>query len=112
MTSDADEFNAFNGPKFSYSNHPLASELFFQSRSILFETGITEQNITVSDHEGVKIFFATGKNSVLPFDPFAAAFYLVSRYEEYLPHIRDVYDRFDARESLAFQSGFLQKPVV
>lgn len=112
ITTDPDEFSKFNGAKLSYSSHALGDELLFQSRNILFETGINEQNITVSDHEGVKVFFATGKNSVLPFDPFAASFYLVSRYEEYLPHIRDVYDRFDAKESLAFQNGFLQKPVV
>ena len=112
MTMDTDEFNLYNGTKFSYTNHQLSEELHFQSRSILFETGITEQNITVSEFENTKIFFATGKNSALPFDPFAASFYLVSRYEEYLPHIRDIYDRFDAKESLAFQNGFLQKPVV
>ncbi|MEW6469083.1 MAG: polysaccharide deacetylase family protein [Bacteroidota bacterium] len=112
LTSDSAEFSAYEGPKFSYAHHPVGSELFFQARNILFETGITEQNITVSEHEGTKIFFATGKHSALPFDPFAAAFYLVSRYEEYLPHIRDVYDRYDAKESLAYQSGFLQKPIV
>ncbi|MCK6648322.1 MAG: polysaccharide deacetylase family protein, partial [Bacteroidia bacterium] len=59
-----------------------------------------------------KVFFATGKASALPFDVFAASFFLVSRYEEYLPHIRDEHDRFDAKDSLAFQNNFLQKPLV
>lgn len=112
LTSVRDEFMAWQGPKFSYSQHPLADELFFQSRQLLFESGITEQNISVFEWEKRKVFYATGKQSALPFDLFAAGFYLVSRYEEYLPHIRDRLDRFDAHQSLAWQHGFLTQPVV
>src|ERR1051326_7090899 len=112
LTTDETEFGNFNGAKFSYGQHAIEGSLFFQSRAILFETGITDQNITVFDHEGKKIFFATGKNSALPFDPFAASFYLLSRYEEYHPHIRDMYDRFDVKESLAYKNNFLAQPVV
>lgn len=110
--TDREEFQKYTGAKISYSTQPVADELFFQSRSLLFETGINEQNITISEYNGCKIFFATGKSSAFPFDVFAAAFYLVSRYEEYLPHIRDEFDRFDAKVSLAFQEGFITKPVV
>jgi hypothetical protein len=112
LTTDADNFRNDEGPKLSYTNNPISDELFFHSRSLLFETGITEQNISVFTHGGQKVFFATGKGSALPFDVFAASFYLVSRYEEYLPHIRDEHDRFDAKNSLAFMNDFLQKPVV
>src|ERR1051326_6333436 len=112
LCTDASEFAAWTGTKFSYAPHPKGDELFFQSRNILFETGITDQNITVFDHKGGKVFFATGKNSALPFDPFAATFYMLSRYEEYLPHIRDMYDRFDLKESLAYRNNFLHMPVV
>jgi hypothetical protein len=112
ITTDPDELRRHTGPKLSYATHALSDELFFQSRNILFETGITDQNITVFDHEGGKVFFATGKNSALPFDPFSASFYLLSRYEEYLPHIRDMYDRFDVKESLAWRNHFLHTPVV
>jgi hypothetical protein len=49
---------------------------------------------------------------VIPFDPFAASFYLVSRYEEYFPYAADRYGRFDAAESMAQQKGFLNKPLV
>jgi hypothetical protein len=106
------EFNAFDGPKFSYSQASLGGELHFTSTALLFETGIKEQEVVVFSWAEQKVFFATGKISALPFDPFAAAFYLVSRYEEYLPHIRDHYDRFDACESIAWKNGFLNKPVV
>jgi hypothetical protein len=112
ITDNADEFRAANGPKLSYTNHPVADELFFLARNLTFESGIREQNISVFDWEGNKVFFASGKSSALPFDPFACAFYMVSRYEEYLPHIRDRLDRFDAHSSLAWEHKFLEVPVV
>jgi hypothetical protein len=112
MTENEAEFRLQKGNKLSYSNNPVSDELHFASRSLLQESGITEQNISTFDFEGIKVFFATGKSSALPFDVFAASFFLVSRYEEYLPHIRDSHDRFDAKDSLAFNNDFLQKPVV
>lgn len=112
VTTDKDEFKKYDGARISYTDNPIADELFFASRNLLFETGITEQNISVFEFNTNKVFFATGKVSALPFEVFAASFYLVSRYEEYLPHIRDEHDRFDAKNSLAFMNGFLQKPLV
>jgi hypothetical protein len=50
--------------------------------------------------------------SVFPFDIFAASFYLVSRYEEYLPHINDKYNRFQAKDSILFKMNMLEKPLV
>ncbi len=112
LTNDADEFKKHGSAKLSYTNNPLEDELFFISRNLLFETGINEQNISVFEFNSNKVFYATGKASGLPFDVFAASFYLVSRYEEYLPHIRDEHDRFEAKDSLAFLNNFLSKPVV
>ena len=37
---------------------------------------------------------------------------MLSRYEEYLPHIKDRFLRFPAKESLAYQNGFLKIPVI
>ena len=112
LSSDIEEFKNENTAKLSYTLNPINDELFFVSRSLLFETGITEQNISVFDFKENKAFFATGKASALPFDIFAASFYLVSLYEEYLPHIRDEHDRFEAKDSLAYNHGFLQKPLI
>jgi len=112
FTNNIDEFNSSVIPKINYSNNKIADELFFQSSSILYETGIKEQNINVFEYNGNKCFFRVGKDAILPFDPFAASFYLISRYEEYLPHIRDEHDRFTAPESLAFQHQFLATPLI
>jgi hypothetical protein len=112
LTTDVEEFKHYHSAKLSYTHNAVANELFFISRSLLFESGITEQNISLFEYNYNPAFFATGKASAMPFDVFAASFYLVSRYEEYLPHIRDEHDRFDAKDSLAFINGFLEKPLV
>ncbi|MDZ7614378.1 MAG: polysaccharide deacetylase family protein [Flavobacteriaceae bacterium] len=49
---------------------------------------------------------------MFPFDLFAASFFLLSRYEEYMPHVRDEHERFAALESFAYRKKFIQKPVV
>jgi hypothetical protein len=46
------------------------------------------------------------------FDIAGSAFFMLSRYEEALPGRRDSHDRFPASESIAFQEGFLLRPVV
>lgn len=112
FTSNIEEFETSELPKINYSNHKLNSGLFFQSSQLLFETGIKEQNISISTYKEFPCFFSVGKDSLFPFDVFAASFYLVSRYEEYLPQIRDNHDRFTAKESLAFQHNFLKTPLI
>ena len=112
LTQDKEDFLRSPLPKFSYAEAPLGDELFFFSTKLLFEKGVRPQDISVFDWGSSKAFFATHPKYAFPFDPFAAAFYLVSRYEEYLPHERDVHDRFDVKESLAWKKGFLQKPLV
>ena len=102
---------AVDKPLISYSEEPLAGELYFKASSLLLKSGVDELDIQVTQWDGMPIFFQVD-NSILPFDPFAAAFYLVSRYEEYLPHKRDHYDRFDPVQSLAYRNGFLDQPVV
>ncbi len=112
FTNNIEEFEKSNDLKLNYSPSKLDSGIFFQSSNILFETGIKEQEISLSEYEGNKCFFSVGRDSQFPFDPFAASFYLISRYEEYLPHIKDNHERFLASESLAFQNDFLETPLV
>jgi hypothetical protein len=112
LTSDEEVFKNYTGPKISYTGQPVSDELFFLSKPLLFENDISDYTISITEFEGVKVFFQTSRNSALPFDPFSAAFFLVSRYEEYLPHIKDVHENFDAKESLAYQKGFLERPVI
>lgn len=112
ITNAIEEFKKFEGVKLNYSEHPIGDELFFYATHFLFEKGITDQQITLFEWEGTKVFYATHPKYIFPFDPFAASFFLVSRYEEYLPHIQDKHERFVPTQSLAYQKNFLQKPLI
>jgi hypothetical protein len=112
FTVKVEEFVAHNGPKLSYTKVPLGNEFFIKSNSLLFEQGVNDLEINVQKWDDVPCFFATGSKSAIPFDIFAASFYLISRYEEYLPHVKDIHGRYTAPESLAYNHGFLEKPVV
>ncbi len=112
IVDDADTFRSTKTAKFSYAEEPVGDEMFICCAPLLFEMGLKEQELTVRDYEGTKVFFNVKADAALPFDPFAAIFYMVSRYEEYLPHETDQFGRFPAKESFASQNGFLQEPVV
>ncbi len=112
FTATIEEFVAHNGLKMTYSKAPLGNEFFIRSNELLFEQGVNDLDINILYWEEVPCFFNTGSKSVIPFDIFAASFYLLSRYEEYLPHVRDVHERFTAEQSVAFKYRFLEKPVV
>ncbi len=112
FTTTIEAFIAHDSLKMSYTRQPLSSEIFIRSHELLFEEGLNDLDINVAAWEDTKCFFANGEKSALPFDIFAASFYLLSRYEEYLPHVKDEYGRFMAKESLAFKAQFLEQPVV
>ncbi|WP_088323538.1 polysaccharide deacetylase family protein [Polaribacter tangerinus] len=112
FTTKVEEFVAYNGPKLSYTKAPLGNEFFIKSNSLLFEQGVNDIEINVQKWEEIPCFFSVGKKSIIPFDIFAASFYLISRYEEYLPHVKDEHGRYTATQSLAFRKKFLKKPVV
>ncbi len=113
LTSDLEKFKGYSGSKISYCKKNIAGGIFFNSSNLLFDSGIEGQELGFSTYENNVTFYPVhDKKSVLPFDPFAAAFFLVTRYEEYLPYIRDRFGRFDAHESVASKHGFLDKPIV
>jgi len=111
ITTNKEEFIAYGQPKINYSSEEFSEQEFFiKSTSILFEEGIKERLIECSELNYYKVFFDTSGD--FPFDIFAATFYLLSRYEEYLPHIQDEYGRYSHLNSLAYNEGFLQIPLI
>ena len=48
----------------------------------------------------------------LGLDVFGSAFFMLSRYEEAVTPQRDRHDRFPAQASLAWQEGFLYRPII
>lgn len=112
FTTTIENFIAHDSLKMSYTRQPLGKEIYVRCHDLLFEQGLSDIEINVQDWEQTKGFFPTNEKSSLPYDIFAASFYLLCRYEEYLPHVKDEYGRFTANESLAFNSGFLNQPVI
>jgi hypothetical protein len=55
---------------------------------------------------------AGARAATLPFDLFGSAFYMLTRYEEYVTAVRDEHDRFPGSASLASRHGFLETPIV
>ena len=112
FTTTVEEFIAHDSLKMSYSIQQLGNEFHIKSHSILFEQGLSDIDLHIHVWEDTKCFFYNGDKSSLPFDIFAASFYMLSRYEEYLPHVKDEFGRFTAKDSIAFKYDFLQQPVV
>ena len=113
FTSKVEELESFEGPKINYSKDPELEGLFFESNGLLSEKEIISRELNFMEGYAIPAFFPVyNKASALTFDAFAASFYLVTRYEEYLPYVRDEYGRFQAKESVAWKNGFLDKPVV
>ncbi|MGB1972139.1 MAG: DUF7033 domain-containing protein [Flavobacteriaceae bacterium] len=112
LTTSLESFVAHNGPKMSYGEKPLGNEFFIQSTTLLFEQGVQNLTIITKQWHDTLYFFEVGQQSNMPFDIFAASFYLISRYEEYLPHVKDEYGRFNASQSIAVQNGIIESPIV
>ncbi len=111
LTIDEETFIKEAGNKINYSNRNIENVFQIEAHGILFENNIQERIIKCFDYKTTKAFFKT-ENADFPFDIFAACFFLLSRYEEYLPHIKDMYGRYAHENSLAFKENFLQQPVI
>lgn len=97
----------------AYGENVSNADLFFPSSGLLFEDDVREQKLEVDfDHDYPIIFKTNSPNQSIAFDVFSAAFYFLTRYEEYLPFVSDKHGRFPAKESLAYKNSFIDKAVV
>lgn len=97
--------------KINYSHKALVADIHIESVGLLYEDNIVEKEIIVSSWKELPIFFQTNYEDI-PFDIFSSVFYLLSRYEEYLPYEPDEYKRFPHVQSLAFKNNFLNLPLI
>ena len=97
--------------KINYSNQRVfENELWIKPHPLLFQQDIQPQTTACFEWNNLKVFFKTEGD--ITFDIFAASFYLITRYEEYLPHTLDGYGRYAHTNSLAYKENFLQLPLV
>lgn len=113
LSSNKEVFQSFSGPKLNYSLESFPMEvLTIKPHPILFETDIREQQLSIQRWKKTTVLFYNQPGSKIPFDLFSAIFYLISRYEEYLPHQKDKHGRYDVKQSAAYQFGFLREPLI
>jgi hypothetical protein len=112
ITDNLDEWNSYSGVKISYGHkNPETSKIHFTSSNLLFERDIHHQKVKVEIFQEIPTLFQV-EDGILPFDPFAATFYLTSRYEEYISDNLDKHGRYLPENSIAYKHKFLTTPVV
>lgn len=111
FTVNTEEFLQSPLPKFSYTEQQIGDELFFKSSSLLFEHKIITQQIKTVHFGETQVPFHVTK-STLPFDIFAASFYFLSRYEEYIPigNVKKI--PYLHTNSLQYRLDLLSLPII
>jgi hypothetical protein len=112
VTVNLQEFTLAEEIKINYSADEISNSLNILPASLLFESSIHKLDPLFSTWNNLPVLFYNPQNFNFPFDPFAAAFWMATRYEEYLPFEPDKHGRFTGAMSLAFSKGFLSEPVV
>ena len=110
LTDSKEVLLAKGNTRINYSDEIIDGCFRVVPAGLLTEDGIREQSLTCSNWAGLRVFYQTAGE--IPFDIFSASFYLLSRYEEYLPHELDQYGRYSHTNSIAYKEGFLKQPLV
>lgn len=111
LTTSIEEYRQDGNIKINYSETPLLEhELWISPSGLLIEHDIHEIQFAMQTWNGLPVFFET--EGSIPFDIFSASFYLLSRYEEYLPHEKDRYGRYAHTNSLAHKHQFMDQPLI
>lgn len=110
LTDSRGVFEQETGPKLNYSDTLYHNVPFIQPSGLLDEATVAPKDIQFLEKNGREYPFAT--DGILGFDVFAAAFYMITRYEEYLPFTPNQYGQFKAADSLQYKKFSLEEPVV
>jgi hypothetical protein len=112
LTNDKEAFNSSTSVKINYSSGRIRDEIYIKPQGILYEKGIKHVNVKANYYKGLPVLFSGTEESDFPFDIFAAIFYLITRYEEYLSFGPDKFGRFQPQESVAHAYKFIEEPIV
>ncbi len=102
-------FNKFLGLEYNLKIGSTDYEIELDNKEILIIKD-TFFNHYLKDLEYLKLENMPAKIEEL--DIFAASFFMLTRWEEYINKNRDAHNRFPAVESLAYKQGFLDRPIV
>jgi hypothetical protein len=100
-----------NTPLINYSGEKISGSFRIAPSGLLGEESAGTMAPVLIESENNPLLFPA-ESGDFPFDIFSASFWLISRYEEYLPFTPDSHGRFPAEASIAYRYGFLNMPVV
>lgn len=114
LTTDKEEYSLYKGALINYSKEEIKDkEIHFLPNGLLQETHVEQKKVEIVQESSQHLMYVnSGKTDQRIFDPFAAAFFLVSRYEEYLPYKPDKFNRFEAEASVLYKYKILDKPLI
>ena len=112
FTENISKFRSSDLPKINYSHEKFDDEFYIKPHKLIFQKALITPGINPVWYEGEKYFCESSKDSELPFDPFAASFYLVTRHEEYVDKTRDKLGRYSVKNSILTKYNLIKKPVV
>jgi len=112
ITTDRDSFVLATAAKICYASNPVEDAIHIIPSGLLHQYELIKQQVEVGTINDMPTLFPAPTDAAFPFDIFAAIFYLITRYEEYLPFLPDIHGRFEAYNSLAAEHGFLKRPIV
>ena len=108
-----DEQSLSNLPFFIAYGKPMPNSLSIPDERLLWEKGIQKLSPKAGKWNDLPTLFATtGSAYTIPFDLFSAAFFLLSRYEEYDHFNHDKHGRYPATNSILYKNGWLMRPIL
>jgi len=110
FTGNSTYFSQSEQVRLSYGDKPLTDELFFKNTSLLLSNKVEELKLKTVPFGDYLAPFPVEESS-LPFDVFAASFFILSRYEEYLHRNKSETD-FTAKDSFQYKWKILERPII
>lgn len=108
---DAKEFAAAEGPRLCYGLHVFEGAFHIVPAGLLNEEGVRKLEPELRELDAIPVLFPV-QGGHLPFDPFAAAFFHLTRYEELSGLPDDALGRPLAGRMHASRHAYLHRPVV
>jgi hypothetical protein len=113
IINDEKEFiNNNSSQKIVYSAKHIGNSVYLFSYNLLFENSIHEIDVNSGQINNNIVLFKHNEKDALGFDVFAAIFYLISRYEEYLEKPADKFGNYDFKNSILHKLNCMHFPVV
>jgi hypothetical protein len=113
ITNDKDAFVEYAGAKINYTPERVEDMPYIKPAGLLYDKGVKEITIETGTYKSVPVLFVNQEEeSDFYFDVFSAIFYMITRYEEYLPFETDKLKRFQPQCSIAFDKKFIDEPIV